>query len=143
MIQIIIFILPKGKGALHSKFKPLLLLMFLLDFLVFDAVFIYPVNAAPCAVLKVSLPNGVYRGDDVDPWLCECWFLNLTGAVQTFLVRINNTSGSLRSYDTRLVIALNEAGYNKLVSLVVNGTDVPKSAFKWGTPKPYKLWTWP
>ncbi|MEM2523013.1 MAG: PKD domain-containing protein, partial [Candidatus Bathyarchaeia archaeon] len=42
-----------------------------------------------------------------------------------------------------MVIALNEAGYNKLVSLVVNGTDVPKSAFKWGTPKPYKLWTWP
>ncbi|MDW8040331.1 MAG: PKD domain-containing protein [Nitrososphaerota archaeon] len=42
-----------------------------------------------------------------------------------------------------MVIALNEAGYSKLVSLVVNGTSVPKSAFKWGTPKPYKLWTWP
>ncbi|MEM1553195.1 MAG: PKD domain-containing protein [Candidatus Bathyarchaeia archaeon] len=67
----------------------------------------------------------------------------MTGASQTFLVRINNTSGSLRSYDTRLVIALNEAGYNKLVSLVVNGTSVPNSAFKWGTPKPYKIWTWP
>jgi PKD repeat protein len=42
-----------------------------------------------------------------------------------------------------LVIALNDAAYNKLVSLIVNGTNVPKSAFKWGTPKPYKLWTWP
>jgi PKD repeat protein len=42
-----------------------------------------------------------------------------------------------------LVIALNDAAYNKLVSLVVNGVSVPKSAFKWGTPKPYKLWTWP
>ncbi|MEM4713253.1 MAG: PKD domain-containing protein [Candidatus Bathyarchaeia archaeon] len=89
------------------------------------------------------MPEGTYHGYDVDPWLCECWFLNLTGASQTFLVRINNTSGSLRSYDTRLVIALNEAGYNKLVSLAVNGTSVSKSAFKWGTPKPYKLWTWP
>jgi PKD repeat protein len=42
-----------------------------------------------------------------------------------------------------LVIALNDAGYNNLLSLVVNSTSVPKSAFKWGTPKPYKLWTWP
>jgi PKD repeat protein len=89
------------------------------------------------------LPEGAYRGYDADPWLCECWFLNLTGASQTFTVRINNTSGSLRSYDTRLVIALNEAAYNKLVSLVVNSTSVPKTAFKWGTPKPYKIWTWP
>jgi PKD repeat protein len=42
-----------------------------------------------------------------------------------------------------LVIALNDAAYNKLVSLIINGTSVPKNAFKWGTPKPYKLWTWP
>jgi len=89
------------------------------------------------------LPEGSYHGSDVDPWLCECWFLNLTGASQTFTVRINNTSSSLKSYDTHLVIALNDAAYNKLVSLIVNGTSVPKSAFKWGTPKPYKLWTWP
>jgi hypothetical protein len=42
-----------------------------------------------------------------------------------------------------LVIALNDAAYNNIVSLVVNGVSVPKSAFKWGTPKPCKLWTWP
>ncbi len=42
-----------------------------------------------------------------------------------------------------MVIALNDAAYNNLVSLVVNGTSVPKSAFKWGTPKPYNKWTWP
>ncbi|MEM1588856.1 MAG: hypothetical protein QW175_00360, partial [Candidatus Bathyarchaeia archaeon] len=95
---------------MHLKFKHLLFLMFLLNFLMVCAVFVYPVGATPCAVLKVSLPEGVYRGYDVDPWLSECWFLNLTGAVQTFLVRINNTSGSLRCYDTRLVVALNEAG---------------------------------
>ncbi|MEM3576948.1 MAG: PKD domain-containing protein [Candidatus Bathyarchaeia archaeon] len=104
---------------------------------------VVPVGATPCAVLKVSLPEGVYHGYDVDPWLSESYVLNLTGVVQTFVVRINNTSASLRSYDTRLVIALNDAGYNNLVSLVVNGTSVPKSAFKWGTPKPYNKWTWP
>jgi len=42
-----------------------------------------------------------------------------------------------------LVIALNDAAYNKLVSLIINGTSVPKTAFKLGTPKPYQLWTWP
>ena len=89
------------------------------------------------------MPEGSYHGSDADPWLSESWFLNLTGASQTFTVRINNTSSSLKSYDTHLVIALNDAAYNKLVSLIVNGTSVPKSAFKWGTPKPYKLWTWP
>jgi PKD repeat protein len=117
--------------------------LFLLSFLTACAAFVYPVSATPCAVLKVSLPEGTYHGDDVDPWLDECWFLNLTGASQTFTVRINNTSSSLRSYDTRLVIALNDAAYNKLVSLVVNSVSVPKSAFKWGMPKPYNLWTWP
>jgi PKD repeat protein len=128
---------------MNSKVKYLALPLVLLGFLTTCAAFVYPVSATPCAVLNVSLPEGTYRGYNVDPWLCECWFLNLTGASQTFTVRINNTSSSLKSYDTRLVIALNDAGYNKLVSLVVNGTSVPKSAFKWGTPKPYKLWTWP
>jgi len=106
-------------------------------------IFIYPVYADPAAILKVSLPGGTYHGYDIDPWLCESWFLNLTGATQTFTVRINNTSSSLKSYDTRLVIALNDAAYNKLVSMYVNGTAVPKTAFKWGTPKPYNIWTWP
>ena len=106
-------------------------------------IFIYPVYADPAAILKVSLPGGTYHGYDVDPWLCESWFLNLTGATQTFTVRINNTSSSLKSYDTRLVIALNDAAYNKLVSIIINGTAVQKTAFKWGTPKPYNIWTWP
>ena len=117
--------------------------MFILNFTMICAVFVYPVSATPCAVLEVSLPEGAYHEYDSDPWLCESWFLNLTGASQTFTVRINNPSGSLRSYDTRLVIALNDAAYNKLVSLIVNGTIVPKTAFKWGTPRLYKLWTWP
>jgi PKD repeat protein len=68
---------------------------------------------------------------------------NLTGTSQTFIVRINNTSAAIRSYDTRLVIALNDIGYNTLQTLIVNGTSVPKSTFKYGTPKPYNLWTWP
>jgi len=121
----------------------LLLSLFLLSYLTAFTIFIYPVYADPAAILKVSLPGGTYHGYDVDPWLCESWFLNLTGATQTFTVRINNTSSRLRSYDTRLVIALNDAGYNKLVSITVNGTAVQKTAFKWGTPKPYNIWTWP
>jgi len=104
---------------------------------------VFPVQASPAAILKVSLPAGAIFGPNPDPWLNEGWLLNLTGAVQTFTVRINNTSSSKRSYDTRLVIALNDAGYNNLVSLVVNGTAVPKSAFRYGRPKPYKLWSWP
>jgi PKD repeat protein len=125
-----------------KKTQRVLSLLFLLAFLL-SAYFVLPAGATPCAILKVSLPDGFYHAYDVDPWLSESYLLNLTGAVQTFVVRINNTSSSLRSYDTRLVIALNDAGYNNLVSLVVNSTSVPKSAFKWGTPKPYKLWTWP
>jgi hypothetical protein len=54
-------------------------MLFLLSFTTACAVFVYPVSADPCAVLKVSLPEGTYRGYDADPWLCECWFLNLTG----------------------------------------------------------------
>jgi PKD repeat protein len=116
---------------------------FFLAILATSAYYVLPAGATPCAILKVSLPDGFYHGYDVDPWLCESYLLNLTGAVQTFVVRINNTSSSLRSYDTRLVIALNDAGYNNLLSLTVNGTAVPQSAFKSGSPKPYGLWNWP
>ena len=115
----------------------------ILGFLLSSSCFVLSVKAAPCAILSVSLPAGTYEGYHSDPWLSECWLLNLTGTTQTFSVRINNTSGSLRSYDTHLVIALNSAGYSNLVSLVVNGTSVPKSAFKSGNPKPYNLWNWP
>jgi PKD repeat protein len=135
------FLIAEGEG-LNSKLRQSTLLLFIALLLMF-ALSVFPVGATPCAILKVSLLDGVYHGYDVDPWLCESYLLNLTGASQTFTVRINNTSSSLRSYDTRLVIALNNASYNNLVSLIVNGTSVPKSAFKWGTPKPYKLWTWP
>jgi hypothetical protein len=75
---------------LHLKFKHLLSLNFFLNLLTACVIFVYPVSATPCAVLKVSLLEGAYRGYNVDPWLCECWFLNLTGASQTFTVRINN-----------------------------------------------------
>ncbi|MEM3361628.1 MAG: hypothetical protein QXV85_10540, partial [Candidatus Bathyarchaeia archaeon] len=128
---------------MNSKCKSSLLLMSIIGSMIVYAVFVPAVNAAPCAILQVSLLGGVYHGYDVDPWLCQSYLLNLTGASQTFTVRISNPSASLRSYDTRLVIALNDAGYNKLVSLIVDGITVPKSAFKSGTPKPYNLWTWP
>jgi PKD repeat protein len=106
---------------------------------------VFPAQAYDCPVdiLKVSLPAGTIIGPNAtDPWLNEGWLLNLTGPVQTFTVRINNTSSSKRSYDTHFVIALNDAGYNNLVSLVAYSITVPKSAFRSGRPKPYNKWTW-
>jgi len=95
------------------------------------------------AVLHVSLPSGTLTGEDTDPWLNEGWLLNLTGTSQTFTVRINNTSAAKESYDTHLIIALNDAGYGYLENLNVDGTDIPKSAFQNDIPKPYNIWTWP
>jgi len=115
----------------------------LLSFILLSPYLFSSVKAAPCAILEVSLPAGTYVGYDSDPWVSECWSLNLIGATQTFVVKINNTSAAKRSYDTHLIIALNNEGYSNFVSLVVNGTNVPKSAFKWGNPKPYNLWNWP
>ncbi|MFQ6068176.1 MAG: PKD domain-containing protein, partial [Candidatus Bathyarchaeia archaeon] len=111
--------------------------------MLFSLYLLNPVKAEPAAILKVSLPDGTYVGPDSDPWLSECWLLNLTGTSQTFTVRINNTSAAKRSYDTHLIIALNDIGYNSLENLVVNSTSIPKSAFRYGTPTPYNLWTWP
>ena len=113
------------------------------SFLMISSFLIFSVRADPAAVLKVSLPEGSYVGYDNDPWLSECWLLNLTGASQTFILRINDTSKSVRSYDTHLVIALNDEGYSSLETLIINGTQVPKSAFRYGTPTLYNIWTWP
>lgn len=95
------------------------------------------------AVLHVSLLEGTLAGEDPDPWLNECWLLNLTGTSQTFTVRINNTSAAKESYDTHLIIALNDAGYGYLENLNVDDNDIQRSAFQYGTPKPYNIWTWP
>lgn len=101
-------------------------------------------SPSPEAVLHLSLPDGTYVGPNLtDPWLDECWLLNIAGLSGTFTLNITDVSGSITSYDTHLIIALNEESYNNLVSLNVNGTDVPKTAFKYGTPTPYNKWTWP
>lgn len=128
---------------MSSKLK--LVVTLLIIFLAFSSFLMFSVYAdpGPAACIKVSLPEGTCVGFDPDPWLSECWLLNLTGASQTFTVRVNNTSAAKRSYDTRLIIALNDEGYNNLENLIVNGTSIPKSAFQHGTPKPYNLWTWP
>ncbi|MCW3985397.1 MAG: PKD domain-containing protein [Candidatus Bathyarchaeota archaeon] len=115
----------------------------LIILMLFSLCLLNPAKADPAAILKVSLPDGIYVGPDSDPWLSECWLLNLTGISQTFTVRINNTSAAKRSYDTHLIIALNDIGYDNLENLVVNSTSIPKSAFQYGTPTPYNLWTWP
>lgn len=95
------------------------------------------------AILRVSLPTGKTVGPNPNPWLNEGWLLNLTGASLTFRIRVNSTSHTHTSYDTRLVIALDDTAYNNLVNLTVNDITIPKAAFQYGTPKPYEIWTWP
>ena len=51
-----------------------------------------PAQCDPAAILKVSLPEGTYVGFNNDPWLSECWLLNVSGCSQTFSLMINNTS---------------------------------------------------
>ena len=129
---------------MNSKLK--LVVTLLIIFLTFSPFLMFSVYAdpGPAACIKVSLPEGTCVGFNPDPWLSECWLLNLTGASQTFTVRVNNTNAAKRSYDTRLIIALNDEGYNNLENLIVNDKSVPKSAFQYGTLTPYNLgWTWP
>jgi PKD repeat protein len=97
------------------------------------------------AILRVSIPDGEDRTgiSDPDPWLNECWLLNITGASGTFTVKIEDVSAAIWSYDTRLVIALNDAAYNNLVNLTVNNVTIVKNDFKYGTLRPYNLWDWP
>jgi len=89
------------------------------------------------AILRVSLPAGSYVEPDPDQWLSQCWLLNITGLSGTFTIRINNTHASWSSYDTHLIIALNNASYQYLDSLTVNTTTIPKTSFTYGTPEPY------
>ncbi|MFQ5999397.1 MAG: hypothetical protein ACE5J6_01330 [Candidatus Bathyarchaeia archaeon] len=102
-------------------------------------------SPSPEAILRISLPAGEDRTNisSLDPWLSQCWLLNVTGVSATFTVRINNTSGSVTSYDTHLIIALNNASYSYLLNLTVDTTTIPKNTFQYGTPKPYNLWNWP
>jgi len=89
------------------------------------------------SILYVSLPVGTYVGPDPDNWLSQCWLLNITGLSGTFTVRINNTHASYISYDTHLIISLNNASYNYLSSLTVDSTTIPKTSFTYGKPQPY------
>jgi len=89
------------------------------------------------SVLHVSLPAGTYVGPNSDNWLSQCWLLNNTGLSGTFTVRINNTACGVTSYDTHLIIALNNASYQFFGSLTVGTTTIPKTSFTYGTPKPY------
>jgi PKD repeat protein len=96
------------------------------------------------AILRVYLPEGVYvKQSTGDPWIDEGWLLNRTGDSWSFTLKINDTSKCLTSYDTHLIVALNDAAYSNLQSLTINGTSIPKSAFQNGKPKPYGKAYWP
>jgi len=94
------------------------------------------------STLRVSLPAGTYIDDNPDPWIYESWVLNQSGSSWSFTVRLNNTSTKYISYDTHLIIALNSAAYNNLVTLTVNGVSISKSAFVNGTPVLYGIYTY-
>ena len=95
-------------------------------------------------ILRVSLPEGTWiKQNTGDPWIDEGWLLNKTGVSWSFTVKIYDTSCSIDSYDTHVVVALNNASYDNLVSLTINGTSIPKSAFKYGKPGPYNIRDWP
>ena len=51
-------------------------------------------------------------------------------------MRINNTSEDAASYDTHLIIALNEEAYTLLVNFNVNDVAIPKHAFKTARRRP-------
>jgi len=89
------------------------------------------------SILYVSLPAGTYFGSHPDHWLNQCWRLNITGLSETFTIRINNTHASFVSYDTHLIITLNNASYEYLESLTVDSTPIPKSSFIYSKPEPY------
>jgi PKD repeat protein len=95
------------------------------------------------AILRVYLPEGVYvKQNTGDPWIDEGWLLNRTGNSWSFTLKIYDTSKSTKSYDTHLIVALNDAAYNNLQTLTINGTSIPKSAFKNGRPNPYGKGNW-
>jgi hypothetical protein len=89
------------------------------------------------SILHVSLPAGTYVGPDPDHWLSQCWLLNITGLSGTFTLRVDNIHSTIISYDTHLIIALNNASYEYLDSLTVDTVVIPKTSFTYGTPTPY------
>jgi len=94
-------------------------------------------------ILRISLPEGTYvKQNTGDPWIDKGWLLNQTGNSWSFTVKIYDTSKCIKSYDTQLIVALNDAAYNNLQSLAINGTSIPKSAFQHGTPRPYGIGFW-
>lgn len=96
------------------------------------------------AILRVSLPEGTFVHQHTgDVWIDDGWLLNKTGNSWGFTLKIYDTSWSLKSEDTHLIVALNNASYNSLQSLMINGTSIPKTAFKYGKPKPYGTSYWP
>jgi len=96
------------------------------------------------AILRVSILEGTYvKQNTGDPWIDEGWLLNATGNSWSFTLKIYDTSKCLKSYDTHLIVALNEAAYSNLQTLTINGTSIPKTAFKNGKPKPYGTRYWP
>lgn len=136
----------KGKAILKRSRLAMFLffVFFILSLLILSGI-VPSGDAGGPAILHVSLPAGEDRTgiSDPDPWLNECWLLNINGTSGTFTVKIEDVSGSISSYDTHLIVALNDIAYSSLVGLIVDNITIAKSDLKHGTPRPCNLWDWP
>jgi len=95
------------------------------------------------ATLWVYLPDGHRVGSNPDIWLHKGWVMYQSGNTWTFTLKIKQQSHCLSSFDTHLIIALNDEAYNNLIDLVVDGISVPSLAFKFGRPHLYGIEWWP
>ncbi len=122
----------------------LFFMFFILSLLILSGI-VPSGDAGGPAILHVSVPAGEDRTgiSDPDPWLNECWLLNITGTSGTFTVKIEDVSGSISSHDTHLIVALNDVAYSNLVDLIVDNITIAKSDLKNGKPRPCNIWDWP
>ena len=137
--------MPKGEGALNKLALSFVLL--LLMTIVSDLFLVYGAESGSAlsmkrvnpATLWVRLPEGQLVGSNSDIWLHKGWVLYKSGNTWTFTIQVEQKSGYLSSYDTHLIIALNDEAYDNLVELVVDGISIPKFAFKFGRPNLYDV----
>jgi len=142
--------LPKGRGGTLNKLVGMLVILLFLS-TILNASLVYSTSDGSAlsmkrvnpATLWVRLPEGRFVGSNPDIWLHKGWILYKSGNTWTFSVQVEQKSGCLSSYDTHLIIALNDEAYNNLVEMVIDGISIPKFAFKFGRPNLYGVMQWP
>ena len=93
--------------------------------------------------LIVYLPNGKEAPQVPDPWLNGGWYLTFNETTWAFRLVIKQVDMNNECYKTHLIVALNDIAYKNILNISINGTNIPKSAFRKGVPQPFGVWTWP